>query len=432
MKRLSYVSIALVLFACTDSAVVLTPDSGGGDASSDATVDAPSETGGDAAPDASSDDASDATVADAAPEAEAGLTCDAGLEVCNDTCVDPQTYQGDDKNCGFCGHDCQGNACNAGLCAPDTLGTDLPNPTALTVDAANVYFTTGGDFVTASGGVYQCPIAGCPTKLGAMTTGYLNPESIAVDGSSVYWGYTGDLGAATGGVSSCPIAGCGKGEASKVTIASNVQFVLGLAVDASNVYFGAWNASPFIDGTVDSCPLAGCTGAPNDVLEVQYKIGMVLLHGSDLYAASMGGGASVPYINQGALPGPSNGTRLYTGTVQNQMTSLALYAGAFYFTDGFQGTINVCPMTGCTNAPALVSNLSNPLSIAVDSKGIYWIDDSGIEFAPINGFSAPTLLATVSDPNNYPVALALGGNYLYWIEDDNNTGTTGAVLRVAR
>src|SRR5277367_6735428 len=50
----------------------------------------------------------------------------------------------DSHNCGACGHNCFGTTCTAGLCAPIVLAENEDDPTAMTVDSSNVYWTDSG------------------------------------------------------------------------------------------------------------------------------------------------------------------------------------------------------------------------------------------------------------------------------------------------
>jgi hypothetical protein len=313
------------------------------------------------------------------------------------------------------------------MCVPDTIGTGLPNPSVLAVNATTVYFATIGDGLSGSGEIYQCPVTGCPTKLGSMTSNLFNPESIAIDANNVYWGNTGDLAQPTGSVMSCPLANCGKNGSALVTIASSLQFVMGMALDSSNVYFGVWQSNIPGNATVSACPLAGCSGTPNDILTGQSKPAYVRLDGSTIYMAQ---GINVPYVQSGPVSSSGTGTRLFTGNaIQDQIDGLALFGNQFYFVDGFKSVIYMCPTSGCPSTPAtFVSTSTSPFDLVIDSKGAYWIDDNGIEFCPITGCTTPILLATSS---NYPMDVALNGNYLYWVEQDS-TGSAGQVMRVAR
>ena len=313
----------------------------------------------------------------------------------------------------------------------DRIGAPLAS--YLAVDGTNVYVTTTGDTVsTTSGEVYRCPVTGCPTKLGPMTSGLNNPNAIAVDSTRVYWDNSGDLSTADGSVMSCPLTDCGKNNSTRVTIAQNLQFVQGIALDATNVYFDYWGAQPFVgNGNVASCPLAGCTGAPSSIITGQYRPLYTAVDGANVFMAVGGGGASVPYVESGPIPGPTTGTRLYTGTIQNQIGGFTLYAGQFYFTDYFKGEIDACAEVSCITPIPLAQSLNGPGSIAVDAKGMYWIDGNGIETCPITGCTSPTLLATVPSTLT-AVNLVINGSYVYWVEDDYNNALSGTIKRVAR
>ncbi len=407
-------TIFFFTLACSDSAQILTPrDSGTPDVTTaDVTADV-------SIPNDASSDSNDA--------ADAG--CPAGLERCNATCVDVSTYQTDAKNCGFCAHDCLGNTCTTGVCAPLLIGTNLPNPNTLAVNSTTVYFTTSGDFSSTGGSVYQCPVTGCPGKLGPMTTSLDNPNAIAIDAASVYWDNSADLTNNVGSVMSCPLADCGKAGASRKTIAKNLSFTQGIALDATNVYFGTWGATPYFgNGTVNSCPLAGCAGAPTSVMTGQSEPIVIALDATTLFMAP--GGSAVPYIESGPIPGPSAGTRVFTAKVPNSIDGLAIFGGSIIFVDGGGGSVDTCTETSCATATQLVTGLSAPHSLAVDVSGIYWIDDTGIEMCPTSGCSTnkPILLATST---NALQNIAINGSFLYWVEQDMS-GTAGQLLRVAR
>ena len=424
----SSLALLLALAACNDSAEVLTPDTGTPDASSDVVT-----------KDVTTTDASDATTNDAPSEAatdapaDVGLTCDAGLEICNNVCTDPQTYQGDNKNCGFCGHDCLGGTCSVGLCAEDTIGSTLPLPSHIAVNSTTVYVTTTGDiYSSTSGEVYQCPVTGCPTKLGPMTGGFENPNGIVLDSSKVYWVNSAGIGSPDGSVMSCPLSDCGKNNASRVTIASGLQFVQGPSLDSTNIYFDVWGASPYLDGYLGSCPLAGCTGAPAAIITGQYRPLFSGVDGTNAFLIAPGGSAAVSYLESGPIPGPTGGTRIWTGSIQTHIAGFALFGSQLYFTDDVQGKVEACGETACTNPILLASNLNGPGSIAVDTKGIYWIDGNGIETCPITGCTSPMVLAPAPS-TNYMVDLAINGSYVYWIEGDGNANANaGLIKRVPR
>jgi hypothetical protein len=73
--------------------------------------------------------------------AEAGATDkDSGPSPCLTTTFDPH-------NCGSCGHDCLGGACQNGTCVPlppGVLASGQLTPSSIVVDATNVYWVNEG------------------------------------------------------------------------------------------------------------------------------------------------------------------------------------------------------------------------------------------------------------------------------------------------
>ena len=86
---------------------------------------------------------------------------------------------------------------------PTILASGQDYPQRITVDAANVYWETGGlaESPTGYGTVMKVPIGGgTPTTL---ASGQGDPNGIAIDPTSIYWAnYTNP-----GSVMSVPIAG---------------------------------------------------------------------------------------------------------------------------------------------------------------------------------------------------------------------------------
>jgi hypothetical protein len=94
------------------------------------------------------------------------------------TCVSSET---DPKNCGRCGHDCQGGSCAGGVCQPVRL--ESAAGCAIALDATRVYWTIGdtADHVQLT----SEPLSGGAPEAVADTAGSVT--AIAVDGVSLYW-----------------------------------------------------------------------------------------------------------------------------------------------------------------------------------------------------------------------------------------------------
>lgn len=106
----------------------------------------------------------------ATPEAGVdGALMEAGAPDASAACIADLTT--DAKNCGKCGHDCQGGACSASRCQPFKLADFTDEPVAnVVLSATNVFWNTMEGLSGGPGNVYTCPKAGCggaPTMLPA-------------------------------------------------------------------------------------------------------------------------------------------------------------------------------------------------------------------------------------------------------------------------
>jgi hypothetical protein len=107
---------------------------------------------------------------------------------------------------------------------PVVLSTGGFSPLRITVDAANVYFSS------SDGPLRRVPIAGGPTV--AVTSVAVTAADIAVDGANLYW--TGAGAGLAPGVYRVPLAG-----GTLVRLASSLsnEFANGLALDSAFVYW---------------------------------------------------------------------------------------------------------------------------------------------------------------------------------------------------
>jgi hypothetical protein len=151
----------------------------------------------------------------------------------------------DQKNCGRCGHDCQGGACTAGACQPVQIFADTKGPYGIGVDATSVYWSDNGY-------INKCDKRGCsqPTVLAWIDGVSAGPGAIGplivVDATNVYW-------ADNGGVRSCATSGCGQAPATLSSAGSAP-----LAVQGGSLFFED------VSGVV-SCPVTGCGAQPTVV-----------------------------------------------------------------------------------------------------------------------------------------------------------------------
>jgi hypothetical protein len=278
-----------------------------------------------------------------------GMACDpvcsAGFAPCGSACLD---LQSDGANCGSCGHDCLGGACQAGVCQPAVLLSGHPLVHFLAVDATSLYFTVDPGGSPTGGSVQKMPLAGGPVT--TLASGLLSPQGIAVDPSFVYWASEfGDT------ITRLPLGG-----GTPVTLLSGVTGALGVAVDGSAIYF-----SRISGGAVWKAPLSGgaptllasSTTTPNDG-----AVG-IAVRATNLYFGTYSAVEEVS-IAGGAV------TTLVTG--QNDAIAVAVDDTFLYWTNLYGGGLMRKPLAGGP-ATSLLPGLSTyGDGIAVDAKAIYF------------------------------------------------------------
>lgn len=132
--------------------------------------------------------------------------CPAGQQGCNGKCVDPAPWATDPKNCGACGHDCDGGKCSGGKCEPVELGsyTLVTNdyPLGIAVGAHGAYVRTTASLQLVGGSApavvsLSPPVASPAVALSSGYVGFLQAGTLpGQPGPGLVW--TADDGKLSG------------------------------------------------------------------------------------------------------------------------------------------------------------------------------------------------------------------------------------------
>jgi hypothetical protein len=332
-------------------------------------------------------------------------TCQGGKCVCTNTvcggsCVD---LQKDTKNCGSCGHDCQGGTCNLGVCQDVTLASSQVSPYFITTDGTNVYWTN-------SSSVVRVPVGGGSTT--TIASGQSSAEYIAVDSTNVYW-----VDDSSGGV----IKTCLKTSSSctPTIIASGQAWNIGgIAIDSTNIYWtpasgsgypaivscskSATNCTPttlitatqtndavalatdgttlyWTDGNANlvMCTLGSCSGTKTTLI-TGYPGSLLAIDGSNIYWAPNSG--SLAYQCDRTNPSKCGGSLVTLASGESAITGITVDSSNVYWsTNGGSGDIRQCKIGGCGGTPKTVGSGpgSKSYGVALDTTSIYWSNSGG-------------------------------------------------------
>ena len=145
-------------------------------------------------------------------------------------------FQNDKKNCGRCGRDCFGGACDGGKCDAVELASVPGAPLFhLVVSPQHAFVSTSIGFTTENGGIWRIPKGGGAAEA-YVTIRYA--QDMAVLGDKLYF-VVNDApanGADThGGFYSCPLVGASPCAPTLIAVATNPR---GITLDQNRVFYG--------------------------------------------------------------------------------------------------------------------------------------------------------------------------------------------------
>jgi hypothetical protein len=391
-------------------------DDGGGEAGPD-----------DGALDASGGEGGDATVADGPADGPTG-------DGCGDINADP-------LNCGACNHSCLGGGCVGGRCTPAPIVLYDGSPGAITVQQGYVYWVD--NFLNGPTG--QATILRVPTDA-PPTMRPMMPEKVATSAASTLTAfhamaggllyfvqpYQDDPSAATAFMERLDL------KTSTISrVVANVPFGQGISDDTQNLYWVDFTGTAFevrsfdsrnpadagstIINHVDShgpyvtvwaqghlywgedacklntttCPVVACAATPTantctttmPVIPGTGDVTALVSNATVLFAGTARGGiyqyAFTPGATLTSIPGPA-------GSVENEpfVLNMAVDARGLYWVNRSDstdvGAINGCPLTAsggvvaqCETPFVVMDNVKHPNGIALDDSAIYF----GVESA---------------------------------------------------
>ena len=396
--------------------------------------------------------------ADALPAAENSDAADAAREAgdaktpsCGDTAADP-------KNCGACGHDCLGGACDKGTCQAAKLADGLAIPQGIAVNDGSVFVAEYDSNRILKFDKTQVPSA-CttvPTPPQCVFTedqaNVFKPRAMAVDGTTVYWANGG--GGAAHEIRSCPRGGCGGAGATRIaTLASDAfghifgsdPLPLRLVLRGDRIYWSESNS-----GAIRSAQLDG--GAPRTLLEssnfapVAIAVDDTSVYFTDDTNQHPTRIQSVPLDGGGAS---GLNVKIISSTPARPFGIALTETGGLFWTiqriggvgDGLvQAADRAGFPDGGSPAGAFAATQIEPGDIIVDEKNVYWIDAGDdnaatgiIVYCKLTGCptTGPIVLA---QQQRHPGHLAQDASALYWSNTGLLSSTTydGQVWKIAK
>ena len=344
--------------------------------------------------------------------------CAVKFSACGAGCVD---FQADPKNCGSCGHNCLGGACDLGSCQPVPVVGNQTRVNLMVTDGKYLYWT-GADATGTTHYVARRRVdASDAVKVIAPNEkgGY----GLALSGDKVYWLALGHLrvcdlpDCATGpsdAIASVSPTGCGYGmlfEPTKkglywscgstynqkngtlftLAAASTTPAALGtnpsnpgtLVKDVANVY---WiNSSTY---TADNLNADGglwrvrlSDGVTTQLVSgLRGDISHLAIGGNALYFS---GNIQIPGSNpimftqavlRAPLPNGLGGLMLPKFADAKNVYGMVADDQHLYYVDGASttGAITRCPIAACPSPEVIVPGLENPTMGTQDSVSIYW------------------------------------------------------------
>jgi sugar lactone lactonase YvrE len=241
-----------------------------------------------------------------------------------------------------------------------------------------------------------CTMSQCQPVV--IASGQNEPSGLALDATNVYWVNFGD-----GSVRSVPKAGL-----AVTTYVAGGAPGNNVAVDSQFAY---WTTNG-TDGGVFACALAGCPGAKQLASNQPNASGISVVPTQVYWTTAVDDGG----VFQSALSG---GNAVVVASGQGYPQRVATDGTYVYWTAHDAGTINRCPLSGCSTTPqVLVAGMPSPHGLMVDATSIYWANEGtttnggSVYRANLDGSSTTLIASGLTSVSN----VAADGTNAYWTE----------------
>jgi hypothetical protein len=312
--------------------------------------------------------------------------------VCNGTCE----VDSDPLNCGACGHDCFGGACEAGRCQPVVLATDELGVWAIAVDETHVY----RGYSSEEPAIKRARIDG-GDKETLSTTKHASTFMMLVDATHLYWTYRSD----THRVMRMPKAGGAE------TVLADGAYPTGIAVDVEYVYW----ANYFL-GEVRKVPLAG--GTASTISDNEPGAAYITTGGGRVIWTNEHWEDHVGKVRAWSASGTQ--TLASKQGRPHFVTTDGVYA---YWTAPTDGTVMRALLEGGAGAETLASGEEGAGGIMRDGELLYWQADNSIRSMP----SAGGEVTTIYEYGDVGANVVQDSTSFYWCEVK-----TGMIRRLAK
>lgn len=320
-------------------------------------------------------------------------TCPAALDACGTECVNTSSNP---HHCGACGHDCEGQPCAGGLCAPVKLSLEPEGVYFIALHKGFVYFTNA-----RAGTVRRVSVSGGDSVAIADQQNW--PTGIAVDDHFVYWSVAGAW-SDKGAVRKAPLDG-----GAATTIAKELLAPYDLVVTPQNTIWMNWDYEENPEHYQRTLMRSGLDmgGSASTLAESGDKHWTIGRADSDVFAMRFDGAMM-------RIPA-DGGDPVSITTTASDVRSIAVGRDALYFSD-WGSVIQKISLDGGDPVvfyDGAVDGVSSILSMTVDDTYLYLCEDKSgiIRRVPIAGGPATLLAIGQSQPQH----LVVDDKYAYWV-----------------